>query len=72
MSRGRPTSWLYGLQKSAKGASLRVPREIADQVPAGSLFRLSITEQGLLYEFTARAEAPQGNVTIPWVEKETV
>lgn len=70
MSAGRPTSWMYKLQNNSKGSSLRVPRELADQIPTGSVFQLVVTEEGLLYQFMAQPEIPKAS-TIPWIEKES-
>ena len=48
---GRPVVWIYRLRRAGtKGASLAVPREVAEKIPADVLFKLSVTDNGLLYE----------------------
>lgn len=66
---GRPTSWIYSLRKNAKGSQLAVPREIAEQIPAGAMFQLEVTPDGLLYKYTTQVEKPAEAVSLPWIKE---
>ena len=71
MSKGRPTSWVYTLRKTQKGAMLAVPAVVAEQVPDGAQFALSVTSDGLHYAYLgASAALPEENVELTWVNKE--
>ena len=71
MTKGRPTSWVYTLRKTQKGAMLAVPAVVADQVPDGAQFALSVTADGLSYTYLGAAAAlPEQNVDLAWINKE--
>lgn len=54
---GRPTTWLYKVRQEGSGGALTVPRPVFEQIPPNALFRLTITDNGLLYELTTEATA---------------
>lgn len=67
-SPGRPTTWVYTLRKTSKGAALNVPRAVADQLPDGMTFRLEVTDKGLLYK-PVQVVNEEAEVDIPWAGK---
>lgn len=71
-SAGRPTSWVYRMRKSTKGASLAVPQVVAQKIPAGAQFALAITADGLSYTYLGTTEVPAEDeeVELGWIKEE--
>lgn len=68
MSVGRPTSWVYGLRSHGKkGFTLNVPKVVGEQIPQGTLFKLEVTGEGLLYVPLSDNTAPPESIDLPWL-----